>query len=300
MGSPDFAVSILDALVFKKHEIIAVYTQPPRQKGRGQGVQKSPVHQKADLYGIPTYTPENFKTAESKQQFSNLGADIALVAAYGVLLPKEVLDAPKFGCINVHASLLPRWRGAAPIQRAIESGDNQTGITMMQMDQGLDTGAILLQREMAITKETNAQLLHDELCSIGAVLAHECLVKIAQGGIVAQPQPIDGYTYAPKVKKEELIIDWYMDVDALERKIRAFSPAPGMRFKHRKEIFKVLKAQIISHEVHATPGSVLNDQLHIACKNGVIQPTLIQREGKNTMEINEFLKGFKIGFGVTL
>lgn len=288
MGTPDFSVPVLEALV-TKHEVIAVYTQPPRPAGKGYKLLQSPVHKKAEELNIPVFTPVSLKKEENILAFEDLNADVAVVCAYGLILPKRVLSAPKKGCINVHASLLPRWRGAAPIQRAIEAGDEKSGVTIMQMDAGLDTGDMLLKGEVAITKQTTAQILHDSLAEIGAKLILEALETNPQ----ATPQPTEGVTYAEKIKKEESKIDFQLPASQIRNKIMAFNPYPCAHFVFKGERIKVFEAEIVE-KMHTQPvGEVLDDNLLVSCGNNTaIRLLSLQREGKKRLSATEFLKGY--------
>ena len=295
MGTPDFAVPSLLALAEAGHEIVAVYSQPPRPAGRGHKERPSPVQAAAEQRGWPVRTPRTLKSDEEQAAFRALGLDVAVVAAYGLILPKAILEAPLCGCLNVHASLLPRWRGAAPIQRAILAGDATSGITIMLMDEGLDTGAMMLQESLPITAETTGQSLHDDLAALGARL----IVKALQGGHgTAQPQPEEGVTYADKLRREEARLDWQRDAGALERQVRAFFPWPGAYFEVNGERIKVLAAEVT--EDSGPPGQVLDDSLTIACAEGALRPLRVQRAGKAPMETAALLRGFAIPPGTTL
>lgn len=295
MGTPDFAVPSLLALAEAGHEIVAVYSQPPRPAGRGHKERPSPVQAAAEQQGWPVRTPRTLKTEEEQAAFRALGLDVAVVAAYGLILPKAILEAPLCGCLNVHASLLPRWRGAAPIQRAILAGDATSGITIMLMDEGLDTGAMLLQESLPITAETTGESLHDELAALGARL----IVKALQGGHgTAQPQPEEGVTYADKLRREEARLDWQRDAGVLERQVRAFFPWPGAYFEVNGERIKVLTAAVT--EDSGPPGQVLDESLTIACAEGALRPLRVQRAGKAPMETAALLRGFAIPPGTQL
>ncbi len=295
MGTPDFAVPSLLALAEAGHEIVAVYSQPPRPAGRGHKERPSPVHAAAEQRGWPVRTPRTLKSEEEQAAFRALDLDAAVVAAYGLILPKAILEAPLCGCLNVHASLLPRWRGAAPIQRAILAGDTTSGITIMLMDEGLDTGAMMLQESLPITAETTGESLHDELAALGAQL----IVKALQGGHgTAQPQPEEGVTYADKLRREEARLDWQRDARALERQVRAFFPWPGAYFEVNGERIKVLAAEVT--EDSGPPGQVLDDSLTIACAEGALRPLRVQRAGKAPMETAALLRGFAVPPGTQL
>ena len=299
MGTPDFSVRILEALEAAKHQVAAVYTQPPRPSGRGHRAQSSPVARAAAARGIEVRAPAKLDAAEV-ERWRALGLDAAVVAAYGLILPPAVLAAPRFGCLNVHASLLPRWRGAAPIQRAILAGDTVTGITIMQMEQGLDTGPILLQEVVPIEAETTAQQLHDRLALVGARLIVEALRLAAAGTLAPKPQPSEGVTYAKKLQRDEGRLDWRDDADFLERKVRALNPAPGVWFERGGERIKVLRAQIATRDRDAAPGMVLNDHLTIACGRGALRLETLQRAGRAALSAGEFLRGYPLPSGTSL
>ncbi len=295
MGTPDFAVPALESIIAAGHDVIAVYSQPPRPKGRGQQVQNSPVHEAALKQCIPVYTPKTLKTPESQQEFAALQADIAVVAAYGLILPKAVLDAPRYGCLNIHASLLPRWRGAAPIQYAILAGDQMSGVTIMQMEQGLDTGPMILKDSIAITSETTATTLHDELSSMGSRLIIDVLQKIDAGeALQAITQDDDESVYAPMLKKEDGILDWSRNAIEIDRKIRALNPWPGVWGTVKGARVKILKA-IITGDARGDvieSGTILSRSGDIACGDGkLLQIQAIQPEGKKPMDFASFLNG---------
>jgi len=300
MGTPEFALTALKALAAAGHDIVCVYSQPPRPAGRGHKERKSPVHAWAAERGVAVRTPRTLKDAEAPREFAALGADVAVVAAYGLILPNAVLDAPRQGCINIHASLLPRWRGAAPIQRAILAGDAKTGITIMQMDEGLDTGAILLTAECPIAPMATAATLHDELAALGARLIVEALDKLARGELRAIPQPAEGVTYAPKLSREEGRLDWRKDAAALERQVRAFDPWPGAWFELGGERIKVLAAEISDNRTDASPGTVLDARSTIACAAGALRLTRLQRAGRAAIDADSFLRGHRLAVGARL
>ena len=302
MGTPDFAVPTLKALAAAGHEIAAVYSQPPRPAGRGQKERPSPVQAYAERQGWEVRTPTSLKTPQAQADFAALNLDVAVVVAYGLILPKAILDAPRLGCVNVHASLLPRWRGAAPIQRAILAGDAETGVTIMQMEAGLDTGPMLLKRSLPITAETSAQDLHDGLAELGAAMIGEALAGLDSGELRATPQPEDGVTYAEKLDKAEGRLDWSADAAALDRRIRAFTPWPGAFFEidgaKGRERIKVLAAEVCDGK--GAPGTVLDDQATIACGAGALRLKKLQRAGKGPMEAEAFLRGFELPAGTVL
>ena len=294
MGSPDFAVPSLDALVAAGHEIVAVYSQPPRPAGRGKGDRKTAVHERAEQLGIEVRTPKSLRNEEEQGRFRGLDADLGVVAAYGLLLPAPIVEAPKAGCINVHASLLPRWRGAAPIQRAILAGDETSGVTIMRMDEGLDTGPMLLRRELDIRGKNTGQVT-EEMAKLGAA----ALVDWLESPTPPQPQPDDGATYASKVAKSEARIDWSRPADEIERQVRAFAPVPGAWFEVNGERVKLLSAAV-GDDKSGQPGEVLDDALNVACGEDYIRPLRVQRAGRGSMEPGELLRGFAVPKGTIL
>ena len=294
MGSPDFAVPSLDALVEAGHEVVAVYAQPPRPAGRGKGERKTAVQERAEALGIEVRTPRTLRDPDEQGRFRALDADLAIVAAYGLILPKPILEAPKAGCINVHASLLPRWRGAAPIQRAILAGDELSGVTIMRMDEGLDTGPMLLERELNISGK-NAGQVTEELANLGAA----ALIEWLEHPTPARAQPAEGATYASKIDKAEARIEWAQDAEQVQRQLRAFAPAPGAWFEANGERIKLLQAAAGS-DASGTPGEVLDDCLSIACGRGYIRPLKVQRAGRSAMSPGELLRGFPIPKGTIL
>ena len=301
MGTPDFAVPILAALLDAGHRVDAVYSQPPRPAGRGQREQLSPVQEFAAARGLPVRTPKTLRTPEAQAEFAALAADLAVVAAYGLILPKAVLEAPRRGCLNVHASLLPRWRGAAPIQRAILAGDTETGVTIMQMDEGLDTGSMLLRRALPITSATDAAMLHDALADLGARLIVEAVAGLEAGGLVATPQPAEGVTYAAKLAKDEARLDWSRPAVQLERAVRAFTPWPGAWFEQGGERFKVLAATVVDGvAASGSPGTILDDRLSVACGEAALRLDKLQRAGKAPLDAAQFLRGYPLPPGLRL
>lgn len=297
MGTPDFSVPALERLI-KEHQVVCVYTREPKMAGRGKELCKTPIHLVAEKYGIEVRTPKTFRNAEEQVKFADLKADVAVVSAYGLILPKPILDAYPYGCLNIHASLLPRWRGAAPIQRCIEAGDKKSGVTIMQVAEGLDTGDMLHSGEVEITSTTNGEKLHDKLSLLGADLIAEVLANIKKYPPVAQTE--DGTCYAQKLEKDECKIDFHQDVETLYNKIRAFSPYPAMYFTYNNERFKVLETEISSQTGEC--GTILEGEkcLQIACFNGSLLVQKIQRQGKKTMEITELLRGFYFVKGTKL
>jgi methionyl-tRNA formyltransferase len=294
MGSPAFAVPSLNALVEAGHDVVAAYAQPPRPAGRGKAERKTAVHERAEQLGIEVRTPRTLRDADEQARFRALDADLAVVAAYGLILPKEILGAPKAGCINVHASLLPRWRGAAPIQRAILAGDHVTGVTIMKMDEGLDTGPMLLKRELPLDRK-NAGQVTEELAELGA----QALVEWLDHPAPPQPQPEEGVTYASKIDKVEAQIEWHRPAGEIERKVRAFAPSPGAWFEASGERIKLLDATV-GEDAAGSPGEVLDDCLNIACGSGYLRPLLVQRAGRSPMTPGELLRGFPISKGTML
>ena len=294
MGSPDFAVPSLNALVQAGHNVIAVYSQPPRPAGRGKGERRTAVHERAEALEIEVRTPRTLRDVEEQAKFRALDADLAVVAAYGLILPPPILEAPRAGCINVHASLLPRWRGAAPIQRAILAGDEVSGITIMRMEEGLDTGPILLKRELDI-RGKSAGRVAEELGEIGA----KALVDYLDRPTSPEAQPEDGATYASKIDKAEARIDWSQSAEQIERQVRAFNPLPGAWFEACGERIKLLDGRRRAG-ISGNSGEVVDDCLTIACGEGAIQPLLVQRAGRGPMTPQELLRGFPVPQGTIL
>ena len=287
MGTPDFSVPVLDALA-QHHDIVAVYSQPPRPAGRGKADRPSPVQARAQVLGLPTRHPVSLRSEEAQAEFAALGADIAVVVAYGLILPQAVLDAPRLGCLNIHASLLPRWRGAAPIHRAIMAGDTETGICIMQMEAGLDTGPVLLRQSTPIGAEETTADLHDRLSSMGAALILQALDNLP---LQATPQPDQGVTYASKIDKSESRIDWTRPAAEVDRKIRGLSPFPGAWCDIGGERVKLLRSRLAAGQ--GDPGQVLHG-LTIACGTGAVDITQAQREGKRPASAADFLRGFTL------
>jgi methionyl-tRNA formyltransferase len=295
MGSPDFAVPALRALHEAGHKIAAVYCQPPRPAGRGQAVRRCPVHEAADALGLLVRTPARLRRDEAEHAaFRALDLDAAVVAAYGLILPQAMLDAPRRGCLNIHASLLPRWRGAAPIQAAILAGDTETGITIMQMDAGLDTGAMLARESVPITPSTTAATLHDALAAIGARLVLRTLAENPP----PVPQPEDGATYAPKLTRDDGRLDWTHDAASLDRQVRALNPWPGTFTTMGDTVLKVLAAA--PAEGQGAPGTVLDDALRIACGTGALRLLRVQAPGRAAMPAADFLRGRPVPPGTVL
>ncbi|MFN3432910.1 MAG: methionyl-tRNA formyltransferase [Sphingomonas sp.] len=298
MGTPEFAVPTLEALVAAGHDVVAAYSQPPRPGGRrGRELVPSPVQQRADALGIAVRHPVSLKGAEEQAAFADLAADIAVVAAYGLILPKAVLAAPQHGCLNVHGSLLPRWRGAAPVQRAILAGDAETGVGIMQMEAGLDTGPVRLEGRTAVDGKTAGELTA-ELAALGARLMVEVLGDLCAHPPVAQPD--EGVTYAAKIDKAEARIDFAQSAVAVERLVRAMNPAPGAWCEVAGERVKILAADVLPFTFPGGAGETVDDALTIACGDGAIRPTLVQRAGRGVTSAAELLRGFPVASGTAL
>jgi len=297
MGTPEFAVPTLRALHQAAHEVVAVYTQPPRPAGRGKQLQPSAVQKEAEVLGLEVRSPTSLKSPEEQARFAALDADIAVVAAYGLILPQAILDAPAHGCLNVHASILPRWRGAAPIHRAIMAGDVTTGVTIMQMEAGLDTGPMLATLRKPIERQTTGELTA-KLAELGAQLMVGTLRELANHRAI--PQNDAEATHAPKIDKSEARIEWSKDAEAIERTIRALAPFPGAWFELEGERIKLLKAEVVASDEAATPGQVLDSDFAIACSSGAIRPLRLQRAGKPAMDRAEFLRGRSVEAGTKL
>jgi methionyl-tRNA formyltransferase len=297
MGTPEFAVPTLTELIGQGHEIAAVYTQPARPKGRGLAPEPSPIEKLARTHRLPMRTPATVKDEAAQAEFAALHLDAAVVVAYGLLLPKPILDAPKRGCFNLHASLLPRWRGAAPIQRAVMAGDTETGVMVMRMEEGLDTGPVLMAERVAIGRKTYGEL-HDELARLGADLMARALAALERGTISEQPQAAEGTTYAKKISKEETHIDWTRPARELDCLIRALSPAPAAWVVAKGERLKVLYAEPASGS--GAPGEILDNQLTVACGEGTLRLIRLQRAGKSAMDVRELLRGFPLLQGTHL
>jgi methionyl-tRNA formyltransferase len=295
MGTPEFAVPTLDALVAAGHDVVAVYSQPPRPANRGKKLTPSAVHERAEELGLPVRTPLTLRDADAQAAFAELDLDVAIVAAYGLILPKAILSAPRHGCLNVHGSLLPRWRGAAPVQRAILAGDAKTGVMVMQMEAGLDTGPVRATTETEIGHKTTG-MLTTELAELGAELMQRVLADLLAFPPIAQVE--DGVTYAAKIDKAETKIDFASSAEQVDRQIRAFNPAPGAWFEYAGDRYRVLAAQQLADNGPA--GTVLDDTLSIACGSGAIRPTLIQRSGKPVMSAAELLRGKPVPAGTIL
>jgi methionyl-tRNA formyltransferase len=300
MGTPAFAATILDVLIDAGHHIVGVYTQPPRPAGRGHRPQPSPVALLAAQHGLPVRCPVTLRGGKEQSAFAALGADAAVVAAYGLLLPLPVLRAPRLGCLNVHASLLPRWRGAAPIQRALLAGDRETGISIMQMEEGLDTGPILLQKAVAIGSYATTSKLTSELAQLGGPLLLDALEGLSEGRLVPRPQPQEGVTYAPKIRREEGQLDWRLPSTVLEQRVRALDPWPGAFCTIGSERVRVHSAMDLPGPAGGRPGTVLDDRLLIACGEGTLRLLRVQRPGRAPLEASAFLRGFPVAPGTML
>jgi methionyl-tRNA formyltransferase len=298
MGTPEFARVSLAGLIAAGHEIAAVYSQPPRPSGRGHRPRPSAVQALAEEQGLPVHTPADLRDPAEQARFAGLGLDAAVVAAYGLILPPAILKAPRLGCLNIHASLLPRWRGAAPIQRAILAGDGQTGITIMQMDEGLDTGPILLSERVSISPADTGGSLHDRLAPLGARLVMTALEKLSAGQLTPQPQPASGASYATKLTREEGRLDWRQSAGDLARRVRALAPRPGAWCEMAGERIKVMAADVL--EASGPPGRLLDERLTIACGTGALRLLRVQRAGKAALDTEEFLRGFPLVMGTVL
>lgn len=294
MGTPDFSLAALEALVSSGHDIPCVYTRAPKPKGRGQKLATSPIYDYAQAHGIDIRHPRTLRTPQAQEEFAALKADVAVVAAYGLLLPRAVLEAPKYGCLNIHASLLPRWRGASPIQRAIAAGDLETGITIMQMDEGMDTGPMIARRALPIRDKTTAASLHDALAALGAAMIVEVIHRLAQDGrLDSEPQEESLATYAPLLTKDEGRIDWSQPARVIDRKIRAFTPWPGAwsRIPSGK-ILKILEAERLDETTHAPPGTLIDRTGRVACGEGdILRLIRVQPESARAMDLAAALNG---------
>ena len=296
MGSPDFSVPALHALINAGHEIVAVYTQPPRPAGRGKAMRRQPVHEAAETLGIEVRTPARVRRDKAEHAaFAALNADAAVVAAYGLILPKEMLDAPRLGCLNIHASLLPRWRGASPIQSAIVAGDRKSGVSIMQMDEGLDTGAVLLEEATEITDTDTGSTLHDRLSEIGGRLIIRALAEQP----TPVPQPADGVTYAERLTRDHGRIEWTRTSTEIDCQIRGFTPWPGAFTSLNGTVLKIGAATPV-HELSGAPGQTIDDSLTVACGAGALRIERLQKPGRSMMSAAEFLRGQPLPKGTTL
>lgn len=302
MGTPDFAVPTLRAVLDAGHEVVAVYTQPPRAAGRGMALRKSPVHDNAEQAGLTVLTPERLKSLEEQQRFRAFNADAAVVVAYGLILPPPILAGTRHGALNIHASLLPRWRGAAPINRAIMAGDGETGVSIMRVDEGLDTGPVCLTERLPIGPDMTAGELHDALAAKGAHLMVEAFAALERGRLDCKPQSSEGVTYAEKIDPAETRIDWSRTCHEVHNHIRGLSPHPGAWFElelnSKVERVRALRATLVPAE--APPGTVLDDRLTIACGDGAVRLTQVQRAGKRPMSAEDFLRGVQLAPGAAL
>ncbi len=306
MGTPDFSVPTLFEIVGQGWDVVACYSQPPRKAGRGMELKKTPVHEAAESLGIPVFTPTSLKSEEEQERFRSFEADVAVVVAYGLLLPKAILEGTEHGCLNGHASLLPRWRGAAPINRAIMAGDKASGIQVMQMEEGLDTGPVCMSETVAITEDMTAGELHDRLSALGGDLMMRALSALSRGGLGATPQPEEGVTYAKKIQKSETRIDWSLPAEQVHNHIRGLSPFPGAWCEmdlggKNPERVKILRSSVA--EGSGAAGEVLvvdETTLTIACGSGAIKLVQVQRAGKKAMSADEFLRGSKLSAGDTV
>jgi len=298
MGSPDFAVPTLKALLDRGHDVVCVYSQPPKPAGRGGKLRKTPVHQAAEAAGIEVRTPSSLKSPEALAEFQALNLDAAVVAAYGLILPQSILDAPRLGCLNVHASLLPRWRGAAPIHRAVLAGDAKSGVTIMQMVAALDAGPMLLTEEVTITSRMTSADLHDRLAELGGPALLCALEGVAAGTVTPVEQDESQVTYAAKLSREEAPLDWTKPAQDLDRQIRAFTPWPGATLTVNDEVVKVLDAE--PETGNGQPGEVLDDHLLVACGTGALRLKKLQRPGKKAMAAEDLLRGWSVPKGTIL
>ena len=296
MGTPNFSVPALKALAQSNHQICAVYSQPPRPAGRGKKLRLSDVHKEALDLGLTVHNPTSFKSNKDRTIFRKLKADIAIVVAYGLILPNQILSAPKFGCLNIHASLLPRWRGAAPIQRAIMEGDDETGVCIMKMEEGLDTGPVLSSRKIQIKENDNAKILSERLSLVGSKLIVEVLDALSE--FKAYSQSASGVTYARKIEKSETKIDWSLPAKTINRKIRALYPFPGAWTEINGERIKLLASKVINKENE--PGMILDKGFSIACGQKAVEITEAQRPGKSAQKSDVFLRGFRLQKGSKL
>ena len=298
MGSPDFAVPTLEAIIAAGHEVACVYSQPPRPAGRGKQLTQTAVHAAAARHGLDVRTPLNFKAQEDKDAFAALNLDVAVVVAYGLLLPRAILDAPRLGCFNLHGSILPRWRGAAPIHRAVMAGDTITGVQVMKMEAGLDTGPVMLTATTPITESDTTGDVHDRLSQLGAALMVEGIARLERGDAPLTTQAEEGATYASKINTAEARIDWTRPAAEVAAHIRGLSPFPGAWFEHEGERIRVLHA--LADAGQGEPGTVLDDMLEVACGAGAVRLTRLQRAGRGKITADEFQRGARIAKGVQL
>lgn len=304
MGTPEIAVPTLMEIVGQGHEVVAVYSQPPRPAGRGMEERKSPVHEKAELLGIPVYHPKSLKSEEEQEIFRSHDADVGVVIAYGMLLPKAILDAPREGCLNLHGSLLPRWRGAAPLQRAIMAGDSETGVQVMRMDEGLDTGDVCMSETIPISETMTVKELHDQMMVLGADLMVRSLAALSRGALTSQPQAEDGVTYASKIDKTESRLDFARPARELHNLVRGLSPFPGtwceMVLRGKKQRVKILRSELVKDVTvpeGTVPGTLIAEGMVVACGEGAIRFTELQRAGKGAMKADDFQRGAGLSVG---
>jgi len=302
MGTPDFAVPVLAEIIGQGHEVVAVYTRAPAQGGRGMAERPSPVHAMAERFGIPVFHPKTLRSEEAAATFASLGADVGVVVAYGMILPKAILDAPELGCLNLHASLLPRWRGAAPIQRAVMAGDAETGVAVMRMEEGLDTGPVAMVERVTIGPDMTAGELHDVLSRLGADLMARALAALSRGALTFVPQPEEGVTYAKKITNDEARIDWSRPAGAVHNQIRGLSPFPGAFFEadfgKGPERVRVLRSTLI--EGGGAPGTLVDDAFTVACGEGAVRLLQVQRAGRGAVSGADFLRGARLTPGARL
>jgi methionyl-tRNA formyltransferase len=294
MGTPDFAVPILEAILKEKYQVVAVFTQPPRPMGRGYKITQSPVHKFAEEHNLPIFTPESLRMEDIQNTWRKLDLDVAIVAAYGLILPKAVLEAPRWGCINIHASLLPRWRGAAPIQRSILAGDKETGVTIMKMDEGLDTGDILFTQKVPIQETTTASFLQNLLAEKGTEALLTALPPYLEGTLKPYTQPQEGVTYAEKLQKKEGLLDWQLPASLLGQKVRALNPWPGTWFEVGADRIKILESEVLPLSLSHPPGTVLDDRFTIACGEGALRPLWVKKIGRASLSAEDFLRGYEL------
>jgi methionyl-tRNA formyltransferase len=302
MGTPDFAVPALRAILEAGHEVVGVYSQPPRAAGRGMALRKSPVQQAAEQAGLTVLTPARLKSAEEQERFRALDADAAIVVAYGLILPRPILEGTRHGAFNLHASLLPRWRGAAPINRAIMAGDTETGVSIMRITEGLDAGPVCLEGRVSIGPDETAGELHDALATKGAALMVEALAELERGRLDCKPQPDEGVTYAQKLDPAEARIDWSRPAPEVHDMIRGLSPHPGAWFEigmnGKRDRVKALRSALA--EVSGAPGALLDEHLTVACGEGAVRLTQVQRAGRRPMSVDDFLRGAALSVGTVL
>ncbi len=302
MGTPDFSVPVLAGIIGHGCDVVAVYTREPKPAGRGMDLRKSPVHVAAERFGIPVLTPKTLRTEEAVETFAAHDADVAVVVAYGMILPKPILDLPALGCLNLHASLLPRWRGAAPIQRAIMAGDAESGVAVMRMEEGLDTGPVAMVERIAVTPDMTAGELHDRMAGLGADLMARALAALSRGGLGFTPQPDEGVTYAKKITNDDSRIDWSAPAQSVHDLVRGLSPFPGaftaIDLGKGPERLKVLRTQRVAGD--GPPGTTLDDVLTVACGEGAVRLLEVQRAGSKPMRVEDFLRGTKAPAGTRL